>query len=294
MTRPSSEHRAAGAGVRRRIGASIVVAGIAAYAALGLTPAEMLPSLDTLASLQRFLGHALTPALHYESGHVPAGAPPLILEALHAGRRTVAFAAAAMSLALIGGSLFGFLGSKAWWPREVASHGGATALLLRTALAVVHTTARALIAWTRSIHELLWAVLLLAAIGLTDVSAVVAIAIPYSGVLGKVFSEMIDEAPRDAADALAAAGASPAQTYLFGLVPRAAADMGAYTLYRFECALRSSAVLGFFGPETLGKFIKQSWNENYYGEVWTYLYTLFVLIALVDWWSGAMRRRFAA
>jgi phosphonate transport system permease protein len=75
---------------------------------------------------------------------------------------------------------------------------------------------------------------------------------------------------------------------------RALPDIGAYSFYRFECALRSSAILGFFGPETLGKFIRLAWNENHYGEVWTYLYTLFALILLADWWSGVLRRRYAA
>jgi phosphonate transport system permease protein len=203
-------------------------------------------------------------------------------------------AAAAMSVALLGGIVFGFLGSRAWWPSGVRARHGGLPILRRSLLRIGYGTSRVVIAWTRSIHELLWAVLFLAAIGLTDVSGVLAIAIPYAGVLGKVFSEMIDEAPRDAADAISASGAGTLQTFLFGLAPRAGADMGAYALYRFECALRSSAVLGFFGPETLGKFIKQSWNENHYGEVWTYLYALFLLVAFVDWWSGAMRRRFAA
>jgi ABC-type phosphate/phosphonate transport system permease subunit len=58
--------------------------------------------------------------------------------------------------------------------------------------------------------------------------------------------------------------------------------------------LRASAVLGFFGFPTLGLFIRLSFDNLFYREVWTYLYTLFLLVALVDWWSGALRRRFVA
>jgi len=146
----------------------------------------------------------------------------------------------------------------------------------------------------RSIHELLWAVLLLAAFGLGHLVAVMAIAIPYSGILAKVFSEMVDEAPRAAATALRDAGASPLQVFLFGLLPRALPDITAYTFYRFECALRSSAILGFFGFPTLGYYIAASFENLLYGEVWTYLYVLFGLITVMDWWSGALRRRFVA
>jgi len=137
-------------------------------------------------------------------------------------------------------------------------------------------------------------VLCLAAFGLSELSAVIAIAIPYSGTLAKVFSELIDEAPRDAAHALRAAGASPVAVFIVGLLPRALPDCAAYALYRFECALRSSAVLGFFGYPTLGFFISASFENLHYGEVWTYLYTLLLLVVVVDWWSGAVRRRLVA
>ncbi len=105
---------------------------------------------------------------------------------------------------------------------------------------------------------------------------------------------MIDEAPRDVAYAYRGSGASATQVYLFGLLPRALPDMIAYSFYRFECALRSSTILGFFGYPTLGFYIAASFENLHYGEVWTYLYTLLVLVILVDWWSGALRKRFVA
>ena len=142
--------------------------------------------------------------------------------------------------------------------------------------------------------ELLWALLFLCAFGLSNANAVLAIAIPYGGTLAKIFSEMIDEAPRDAAEALRATGASPGQVFAFGLLPRALPDMAAYAFYRFECALRSSAILGFFGWETLGYFVKLEWESADYAEVWTYLYTLLALVLLVEWWSSGLRRRFVS
>ena len=153
---------------------------------------------------------------------------------------------------------------------------------------------RILIALLRSVHELIWAVLFLAAFGRSNLSAVIAIAIPTMGTMAKVFSEMIDEAPRDAAQALRATGASPLQVYLFGLLPRALPDITAYGFYQFECALRASAVMGFFGFATLGYYISASFENLYYGEVWTYLYALIALIVVAEWWSGEVRRRFVA
>ena len=124
-----------------------------------------------------------------------------------------------------------------------------------------------------------------------DVTAVIAIVIPFAGTFAKVFSEIIDEAPRETARALRATGAAPVQIFLFGLLPRALPDMAAYAFYRFECALRSSAILGFFGFPTLGYYIAASFENLHYSEVWTYLYALGLLVITADWWSGALRRR---
>jgi phosphonate transport system permease protein len=189
-------------------------------------------------------------------------------------------------LALLAGGAMALLASQSWWSDAA---GGK-----RAAGPVVYASTRAVIALSRSVHELLWAVLFLAAMGLTPLAAVVAIAIPYAGVFAKVFSEMLDEAPRDTAAALRDAGASPLRAFVFGLVPRALPDMTGYAFYRFECALRSAAVLGFFGIPTLGLFVQQSFANAHYREVWSYLYAMFALVVMTDAWSGAVRRRMVA
>jgi phosphonate transport system permease protein len=62
-------------------------------------------------------------------------------------------------------------------------------------------------------------------------------------------------------------------------------------MYRFECALRASAVLGFFGLPTIGFYLSASFENLHYREVWTFLYALIVLVVITDCWSAAMRRR---
>jgi phosphonate transport system permease protein len=277
---------------RRTVLLLIVLTVVAAAVHLRLGPAGLMPSDGGLAVAAAFLRHAISPAVAYESD-VPSGTVPLVWKALAAARTTAIFAATAMSLALLAAIPLGFLASSSWWvdDRPSGSPGGRGR---RALLMSLFTAARVGIGLLRSIHELLWAVLLLAAFGLSQLTAVLAIAIPYAGILAKVFAEMLDEAPRDAALALRDAGASPLQVFAFGLVPRALPDMTAYAFYRFECALRSSAILGFFGFPTLGYFIAASFENLHYGEVWTYLYTLFLLVAVSDWWSGALRRRLVA
>lgn len=253
------------------------------YLQLDLT--DLWPGQGGLRLAREFFGGAIQPAMRFEGPVADSGPLDVPLQALRAAGMTVVFAAAAISLSLFGGLVLGFLGSSAWW--DIEGH--------RDRLGPAITGgARLVMTLMRSVHELVWAVLLLAALGTGHLVAVVAIAIPYTGTLAKIFSEMIDESPRQATSALTGAGASPLQSYLFGLVPLAVPDMMGYLFYRFECALRSSAVLGFFGFPTLGYYISASFENLYYGEVWTYLYFLFALVLAVDWWSGRLRQELAS
>ena len=274
--------------MRRRLVVAIGAAGIAAAVYLGLSLGQLIPHDGGLKLAGRFFAAAVHPTLRAEDGS-GASLWPSVAEGL---RATIVFAAAGMSLALVLGIVLGFFASTAWWSGDLGrGRSPIKRLLRRTLLPAVYTIARVTITLMRSVHELLWALLFLSAFGLNNVSAVIAIVLPYGGTLAKVFSEMIDEMPRDAALAMRAAGASPVQVFFFGLVPRALPDMAAYSFYRFECALRSSAVLGFFGFPTLGLFIGQSFENLYFREVWTFLYAMFFLVVVVDMWSGAIRRR---
>lgn len=274
---------------------SLLAAGAWGFAYLELELSGLLPNAGGAATAKRFFARALSPALVAEARFVPADSPPLLIGALGAAWQTLRFAAAAVALSLVIGIALAIPASTAAWAGDPA--GGSTAIrrwARRSVLPALYVATRALIGFLRSIHELLWAVLFLVAFGLNDLTAVIAIALPYGGVLAKIFSEMIDEAPRDTAEALRGVGASPLQVLLFGLLPRALPDMTGYAFYRMECALRASAVLGFFGFPTLGLFIRQSFSATNYGEVWTYLYTLAALVILFDAWSAAVRRKLAA
>lgn len=270
---------------RRAILIGVAAAGLLAAVVLPLDPRALVSGTPDL--LFRFLGAALHPTLvsHGTGGSL---APQLA----GAVRTTLAFAAAGLSLAILVGFPLGFLASSVWWEGDATGGERRTVTWLRRRIAPAVTAGvRLLIGGMRSIHELLWAMLFLAAIGLSPASAVLAIAIPYAGTLAKVFSEMLDEAPRDAALTLRAAGARPGQVFVLGLLPRALPDMAGYTFYRFECAVRSSAILGFFGFPTLGYFVSASFENLYYDEVWTYLYALFAIVILLDFWSGRLRKR---
>jgi phosphonate transport system permease protein len=262
--------------------AFLLAAALVSALNLGLFQHGFWPTAGGWQLAGEFFSQAWRPSLRFMGENSPQGAWDLPLQALTGAAYTVVFAAAAMSLALVGGLVLGFFGSSMWWDlpdRSGARIGPAVTALTRTLMTIM-----------RSIHELVWAVLLLAALGMGELVAVIAIAIPYAGTLGKIFSEMLDETSGDGASALRLSGAPVGSWYALGLLPGALPDMLGYAFYRFECALRSSAVLGFFGFPTLGYFISASFENLYFAEVWSYLYVLMALILFVDWWSGRLRK----
>jgi len=276
-------------GGRGRVLLVIAGAGLVAGWGLGLSPAGIVPRANGMVLLREFFAAALRPAFTHEIAPSFSGAAPFLVKLGLAVLRTVTFALAAMSLALPLGAVLGFVASDAWW-RPEAFGGGRMRHLARP----LQVAVRIVIALLRSVHELLWAIIFLAAFGLNTTSAAIALAIPFAGTLAKVFSEMLDEAPDGAARALHVAGAPPLSVLVLGLAPRALPDMAAYTFYRFECAVRSAAVLGFFGYPTLGFHLSLAFQDLRYREVWSYIYAIIGLVLVLELWSGALRRRLVA
>lgn len=280
-------------GGRRYLLLAILTAGILAAWGLGLRPSQLLIGPERLKICTAFARAALTPAMNYEAHSVPPGTPPFPLKVIAALGATIKYAAAAVSLSLVGGALLGFLGSSSWWPpRRGPGRGGSEHRILQsTALPALNASARFVMAVLRSMHEFIWALVFLAAFGYTPMVAVAAIAIPYCGTFGKVFSEILDESPLGTRNVLLASGAHPVPAFLFGVLPQALPDLLSYALYRFECALRSSAVLGFVGLPTLGYYLRLSFDNSHYREVWAYLYALMAIVIVFDVWGASIRKR---
>ncbi len=142
---------------------------------------------------------------------------------------------------------------------------------------------RAGCAFLRAIHELFWALIFLQCFGLHPLTGVLAIAIPYAGVFGKVYSEILDEqdpTPRR----ILPAGAGRLPAYLYARVAEAWPHLVSYTAYRLECGLRSSAILGFVGMPTLGYHLESAFSQGMFSQVGALLITFYIVIAALRLW----------
>ncbi|MCK2184505.1 PhnE/PtxC family ABC transporter permease [Halomonas getboli] len=143
---------------------------------------------------------------------------------------------------------------------------------------------RAGCAFVRAIHELFWALLFLQVFGLSALTALAALAIPYAGIFAKVFAEILEQTPRAPSDALPP-GVGRLSRFLYAELPLAWAQLAAYTRYRFECGLRASVLLGFVGLPTLGFQLETAFREARYPEAGALLWCFYLLIATLPWWS---------
>lgn len=153
---------------------------------------------------------------------------------------------------------------------------------------------RQLVRWTlivlRSIPELVWALVFVRVVGLGPTAGVLAIALTYGGMLGKVYGEILESGETHATETLLRNGAGRLQAFFYGLLPTNAAELTSYTVYRWECAIRSSVVLGFVGAGGLGQQLDNSMKMFNGGEVATMLLMFIALVALADRISAWLRR----
>ena len=149
---------------------------------------------------------------------------------------------------------------------------------------------RVLLAGMRSVHELVWAVLLVASVGLSPMAGILALAIPYGGILGRIYAELVQDVPQPPVRALRASGAPPLAALMYGHLQMALPDILSYTFYRLECGIRSAAILSFVGIQGLGYQIQLSMHDLLFSQVWTLLIFLVGIIVVVDMWSTYVRR----
>ncbi len=218
------------------------------------------------------------------SAFLPPSASPEFLALV--GRetwRTVAIATAGITLALVIAIPSALLSTRVL---SVSSMAGR--------MARPSAGARQLLRWglivLRSVPELVWALVFVRVVGLGATAGVFAIALTYGGMLGKVYGDILESSDDRPTRALLANGSGRLQAFMYGLLPQNAAELTSYTVYRWECAIRSSVVLGFVGAGGLGQLLDGSTKMFAGGEVATMLLVFVALVAAADSASARLRK----
>ncbi len=197
--------------------------------------------------------------------------------------RTVAIATAGLTLALVIAVPLTLLSARVLSVSALSGRMAREPFWARQAV-------RWLLIVLRSVPELVWALVFVRVVGLGPTAGVLAIALTYGGMLGKVYGEILDSGETQPTEALLRNGSSRLQAFFYGLLPQNAAELTSYTVYRWECAIRSSVVLGFVGAGGLGQQMDNSMKMFNGGEVLTMLAVFVALVALADRVSANLRR----
>ncbi|WP_233246650.1 phosphonate ABC transporter, permease protein PhnE [Chromobacterium sp. Panama] len=262
----------------------------AARARLGwllLTLALLLPTLPltqfTLSTL--FNGDTWLSLARFAAGFLPpAHDGDFLKEVAKETATTLAVASAGLCLAMLLGAPLAFATSRALDDHQL------TAIRPRRTVLAAQSLLRGLMVWLRGVPDIVWALLFVRAAGLGSLPAVLALGLAYGGMLGKVYAEILESQPRAPAQALAAAGASRWQRLCWALWPQALPELISYSVYRWECAIRASAVMGFVGAGGIGQLLDSSLKMLNGGEVGALLLVFLLLVGLSEGVSRWSRR----
>jgi phosphonate transport system permease protein len=214
----------------------------------------------------------------------PSTAPDFLALLARATLETLAIATAGIALAFVVAAPLAVVATRALAVSRIGPGPG------QHRGTAVRTATRGVLTVLRAIPEVVWALVFVRALGLGPGAGVLALAVTYGGMLGKVYTEILESGDTGSARALLEAGSGRLGALFYALVPGTAQELASYTVYRWECAVRASVVMGFVGAGGLGQLMDQSMKMLNGGEASTILLTFLLLVVLADALSVVIRK----
>ncbi|MGJ0204476.1 phosphonate ABC transporter, permease protein PhnE [Leucobacter sp. gxy201] len=155
----------------------------------------------------------------------------------------------------------------------------------------VYQIARAILSFFRAVPDIVFALIFVTAVGLGPFAGVLALICHNTGVMGKLWSEAMEDIDPGPEQALRTAGASRWQVVANATIPSVLPQLTGLLLYRFDVNVRSSLVLGLVGAGGIGLLINKSIKTFQFDEMLTYLIIILIVIVAVDLASAWIRKR---
>ncbi len=189
---------------------------------------------------------------------------------------TINIAAASTLIGAVFGAIFAFLSTRglALYPRLIPLF-------------------RRFLDFLRAVPDIVIALILIFILGGGPVPAMIAIALHSVGALGKLFSEVAENASLGPVEGLQSTGANWTQRMWLGVIPQVAPNFLSYALLRFEINVRASAILGFVGAGGIGYDLRNtiSWGQGQFDKAAAIFILLFLTIVVIDQVSSHFRNR---
>lgn len=150
--------------------------------------------------------------------------------------------------------------------------------------------AKNILNFMRSVPELVWALVFIAAIGLGPFAGVLALAVHGAGLLGKLYAEAMEGVNPNPVEAVRIIGGNRLQVASYAVIPQASSNLISLTFYQWECNIRTATILGFVGAGGIGQRIDIAMRLFQYNEVLTLMAVVFLMVFIVDNLSGVFRK----
>jgi phosphonate transport system permease protein len=160
--------------------------------------------------------------------------------------------------------------------------------------ATVRFAVRRALEFCRSVPDIVFALIFVAAFGLGALPGVLALAIHTSGTLGKLFTEVLENIDMRPVEAIASTGGSWLAQIRFAVTPQVLSNLVSYTLLRFEINVRGATVIGFVGAGGIGQDLIVAVRKFYYSDVSAMLLMIIVTVVTIDMLSAHLRHRLLA
>ena len=155
---------------------------------------------------------------------------------------------------------------------------------------VVFATRR-LLEFSRTVPEIVFALIFVVAFSLGPLPGILALAIHTTGALGKLFAEVVENVDMKPVDGVLAAGGNWLHKVRFAVLPQVASNFASYALLRFEINVRGAAVLGFVGAGGIGQTLLEVIRKFYYSDVSALLVLIIGTVMLIDAVTERIRHR---
>jgi phosphonate transport system permease protein len=146
----------------------------------------------------------------------------------------------------------------------------------------------------RTVPDIVFALIFVAAFGLGALPGVLAIAIHTTGALGKLFTEVVENIDMAPVEGVASTGASWLSQVRFAVTPQVLSNLVSYALLRFEVNVRGATVIGFVGAGGIGQDLIVAIRKFYYSDVSAILLMIIATVMAIDMLSARVRHRLLA
>ncbi|HEV7455269.1 MAG TPA: phosphonate ABC transporter, permease protein PhnE [Roseococcus sp.] len=143
----------------------------------------------------------------------------------------------------------------------------------------------------RTVPEIVYALIFVWAFGVGALAGILAIMIHTIGAMGKLFSEVIENADMRPWDGIRASGGTWGQGCRYAILPQVAPNLISYALLRFEINVRGASVIGFVGAGGIGQEIYTVISFNYYEEISAIVLMVILTVTAIDLLSERLRHR---